>query len=97
MTGKYMESTANMTKQHTTIPFGAADISPALTPVEGAPTVRVVECTECEEQSPLGPPLAEFAAWALGHAAATGHHSFQQVTTKLLHTGATSPAEPGIS
>ncbi len=68
-----------------------------LRPVEGAPAARLVQCTECEERSPLGPPLAEFAAWVLGHAAATGHHSFQQVTTEPLYTGATSPAEPAVT
>ncbi|MBY6307769.1 DUF7848 domain-containing protein [Streptomyces clavuligerus] len=58
-----------------------------LTRVEGAPTTRIVECTECDARSPFGPPLADFARWAFGHAAATGHHNFQQVTTELLHTG----------
>ncbi|EDY50016.1 DUF7848 domain-containing protein [Streptomyces clavuligerus] len=62
-----------------------------LAPVDGAPTTRMIECTECDARSPFGPPLADFARWAFGHAAATGHHNFQRVTTELLHTG-TGPA-----
>lgn len=58
-----------------------------LTPVEGAPTTRMIQCTECEARSPLGPPLADFAHWALGHVRASGHRGFQQVTTELLHAG----------
>ncbi|WDN50796.1 DUF7848 domain-containing protein [Streptomyces clavuligerus] len=65
----------------------AADRGATLVPVTGAPTTRVVECADCEGRSPLGPPGADVAGWALGHAAVTGHHTFQQVTTELLHAG----------
>ncbi|WP_410468357.1 hypothetical protein [Streptomyces clavuligerus] len=65
-----------------------------LVPTDGAPTTRMIQCTECEERSPLGPPLAAFARWALGHADVTGHREFQQVTTELLHAVLPVVADP---
>ncbi|MER6914861.1 hypothetical protein ABT354_24565 [Streptomyces sp. NPDC000594] len=66
-------------------PSTAVAGGPGLSPVDGAPTVRVIQCAGCDAQSPLGPPLGEFAGWVLGHARLTGHREFQQVTTELLH------------
>ncbi|MER6914333.1 hypothetical protein ABT354_21900 [Streptomyces sp. NPDC000594] len=68
-----------------------------LIPVEGAPTTRVIQCTRCDARSPLGPPLAEFAGWALGHALLTGHREFQQVTIEPLHTVGTDTDPAGAS
>ncbi|MER6917021.1 hypothetical protein ABT354_35700 [Streptomyces sp. NPDC000594] len=55
-----------------------------LSPVPGAPTTRVLQCTRCEASSPLMPPVADFEGWALGHVLLTGHQVYQQVTTELL-------------